>query len=132
MALKKRINEDYKFLLPVNKSSWVKEMFLLLEDEKKFKVNIENEIELPYPMQDGKDVIAPGEYEVELSIDKNNYVWTNPETKERISFPIDLIKKEPEAPEQQEPSSEEQPQAEEGIGELSPPEGLENLGLPPV
>lgn len=77
-------------------SKWGQDIYklLLTEDEDKFKINIEKELKLPFPMLDGKDKLEPGEYEVELSTDKENYVWTNPETNERVSFPFDSIKEE--------------------------------------
>lgn len=125
MDKSRKLFDDYKKLLGLREHVWRDHMLLLLEDDK-YNIEIKDPIDLPIPMQDGKTKIEPGSYEVELSHDKASYIWTNPETKEQVTFPVSLINK-PE-----EPAEEEQglPGSDVGGQEVNPLAPQE-MGFPP-
>jgi hypothetical protein len=111
--MKKKLYEDY-YHTP---SKWFMEMSLLVEEDT-YNITVQTDIELPFPMQDGKNKLEAGDYEVELSPDKANYIWTNPDTQERVVFPIELINQPTE--EQPAPGEEPLPGADIGTQEINP------------
>lgn len=125
----KKLSVEYGIQSP---TMWGAKMYKLLEAlAPTFKINVEKEIELPYPMIDGKDKLEPGEYDVELAADKENYVWTNPLTQERVAFPIDSIKDEP-ADETTDPNAPMEPApGAEGVP-TTPDMGTDLFGAPPA
>lgn len=96
MIKKNTLFEDYKRIFKSSSNAWKSNMLAIFEDQE-YNITINNPISLPYPMEDGKLKLEPGDYQVELSPDKVNYIWTNPATQERVVFPVELID-EPETP----------------------------------
>ena len=128
MERQKKLTEDYKKLLGLAATNWREHMFFLLEDDT-YNIEVKDSIDLPFPMQDGKTKLEPGEYQVELSPDKTNYIWTNPSTQERVVFPVDLINKPTE--EEQEPEEGQgMPGADVGGQEVNP-FAPQEMGFPP-
>jgi len=128
MEKRKTILEDYKKLLGLAATKWKDHMLFLLEEDT-YNIDVKDTIDLPFPMQDGKTKLDPGQYQVELSPDKTNYIWTNPSTQERVVFPVDLINKPEESPPEGEDGQLELPGADVGSQEVNP-FAPQDLGFP--
>lgn len=128
MEKRRQISEDYKKLLGLAATKWKDHMLFLLEEDF-YNIDVKDAIDLPFPMQDGKTKLDPGNYQVELSADKTNYVWTNPTTQERVVFPVSLINKPEEEQEQGQEQGQGLPGADVGSQEVNP-FAPQDLGFP--
>lgn len=132
MEKRKSILEDYNKLFTLASIKWKDRMLVLIED-KQYSIDIKDNIELPFPMQDGKTELVAGAYQVELSPDKTNYIWTNPETQERVVFPVDLINQPTEEPPVEgEGNPDQLPGADVGSQQMDPNLPQEMMFPPPT
>lgn len=104
---------------PLNEATFKHLLRKIIREE---MIDIAQDVDLPKPLENGQNKLPAGQYEMELSPDKRQYIWTDPTTKERVGIPVDLIQQmesgeaaPEEAPAEQTeqgiPPTEEMPQA---------------------